>query len=75
MNEQESMCVSSDYLHVVDLAESTSNYESEETPDGRSNVVQMQPSSSYDEPHPRVVSPVFLQPHQTLTTAFTDRGM
>jgi len=40
-----------------------SNYEDEEMPDQRSNLLEMQPSSSYDEPH------------QTLTPAFTDRGM
>jgi len=52
-----------DCWFVDDSAEGSSNYEDEETPERRSNVLEMQPSSSYDEPR------------QTLTSAFPDGSM
>lgn len=73
----EDFTASNDCMMSYDSAESASNYEDEETPDQRSCIMEMQPSSSFDEPRtrPRVVSPAFLQQPQTFTSTFTDHGM
>ena len=64
-------------MGVCDSAESTLNFEDDETPDGGS--AEMLPTSSGDQPRPsmsqpRVVGSVFTQPRETLTAAFDDCG-
>jgi len=67
-------------LIVCGSVESMLNFEDKETPDQGIDNVVMLPTSYIDQPRhsmsqPRVVSSMFVQPHEAFTPASDDRGM